>query len=123
MSRAVGIAFLGGVSVWTAHLLVSYFLADFACRGDTWTLLIARHAATLVAVVAVIAVTLAMRPYLAGQSSLVRDAGVSPASAQAVGPPMLERPFLARVVLFLNVMFLFAIVLAGLMNFFLAPCA
>ena len=123
MSRAVGIAFLGDMSVWAVHLLVSYFLADFACRGETWTLLMARHAATLVSVVAVIAMTLAMRPYLAGASALARDAEVSAAAAQAVGPPMLERPFLARVALLLNIMFLFAIVLAGLMNFLLAPCA
>jgi hypothetical protein len=52
----------------------------------------------------------------------VKDAGVSAAAAQAGGQAVVERPFLARLALILNVIFLFAIVLAGLTNFFLPPC-
>ena len=111
MSKALGIALLGGVSAWTAHLLLSYLLADLACRGDTAILLAGRHALTLVAGVTVVAVTLAVRPLLMG-----RPAGASS------GPATVERPFLARVALILNAMFLFAILLAGSTSLFLVSC-
>jgi hypothetical protein len=109
MSKALGIALFGGVSAWAAHLLLSYLLADLGCRGDSWTLQAGRHALTMVAVALVVAATLAVRPLLTAQSSAGRAS-------------ILEPPFLARVALLLNAMFLFAIVLAGVMNLFLPPC-
>ncbi len=126
MSKTLGIALFGGMWAWTAHLLLSYLLADLGCRGESALLVAGRHVTTVVAVAAVIAVTWPMRTYLAGQSSRVQNLGVSAAKQvagpQAGRPALLERPFLARVALILNVLFLFAIVIAGAMNLFLAPC-
>jgi len=122
MSKALGIALVGGVSAWTAHLLLSYLLADLGCRGDSWMLLAGRHALTLVAAASVIVVTMAVRPFLGGQSSVTGGARLPAVSTQAVGPSMTVRPFLARVALILNGMFLFAILLAGVTSVFLVPC-
>ena len=123
MAKTLGIALFGGVSVWVAHLLLSYLLADLGCRGETAVLVAGRHITTLVAVAAVVAMTMPVRPYLARQSSPSPNTVASPGVAQADRPSLLERPFLARVAILLNLTFLFAIVLAGAMNFFLAPCA
>lgn len=123
MSKVLGIALAGGVAVWAAHLLLSYLLADLGCRGETALLAAGRHVLTLVAIVAVIAVTMPVRMYLARPAVAVRGAGVATNTTQSGSTRLLERPFLARVALFLNVMFMFAIVLAGAMNLFLAPCA
>ena len=111
MSKALGIALLGGVSAWTAHLLLSYLLADLACRGDTALLLAGRHALTLVAGASVVVVTLAVRPlFMERTASGVR------------GPARVERPFLARLALTLNVLFLLAILMAGSTSLFLVSC-
>jgi hypothetical protein len=110
MAKALGIALFGGVSAWAAHLLLSYLLADLGCRSDSWTLLVGRHALTLVAAALVVAVTLSVRPLLVRQSSAGRAA-------------IMERPFLAWIAVILNSLFLFAILLAGATSIFLAPCA
>ena len=122
MSKALWIALLGGVSAWTAHLLLSYLLADLGCRGDTWTLLAGRHALTAVAVVAVIAVTASIRPSLVGQATASSAAVATPSTTQADSSQTREHRFLAHLAFWLNLIFLFAIVMAGSTSLFLAPC-
>ena len=112
MPKALWIALIGGVMAWAAHLLVSYLLADLGCRGDTWALLAGRHLVTLAAAIAVVAVTLTVRPYLARPAP----------GATAMGTQVRERHFLAYVALTLNAIFLFAIVMAGSTSLFLVPC-
>jgi len=122
MSKALGIALVGGVSAWTAHLLLTYLLADLGCRGDSWMLLAGRHALTLVAAALVILVTMAVRPLLAGRALSTQGLPSSVSATQDGGPSLVERPFLTRVAVILNGMFLFAILLAGVTSVFLAPC-
>jgi hypothetical protein len=106
MTATLWFAFFGGHLAWSAHLLVSYYLATHGCTVDPgegaarWTLL---HATT-------------------GVAALVTLAGAGAAGTAAGGPPAPQR-FVARVALVLDVAFLAAIVAAGTANLFLPPCA
>ena len=102
-------------AAWSLHLLASYFLAWRDCVAPDGVLLVLRHMVTVVA----LGVTLvawwraahvsAQAPSSAGQSG-------------AAGEATAERAYLARVTLFLSVMFFFAVLLAGAANLFLPPC-
>ena len=108
-------ALLAGHLAWTAHLLLSYYLAWATCgEGDGW-LAALRHLATLAAA----AVT------LAGWWRAHRAAGprgVTPSGRRERRETAAQRQFLAGLAGLLSAMFLFAILMTGAANLFLVPC-
>jgi hypothetical protein len=118
VKRVLWFGLLGGHLAWTAHLLLSYFLADLACGSDTAELAAGRHIVTVVAAVATGAAAAAVW-------ALSRRASppLAPTAPAGVGDLAAERRFVARFALAASGVFLLAIVLAGSTNFFLPPCA
>jgi hypothetical protein len=105
------LALLGGHLAWTAHLLLSFPLVPVVCATG-WGVL--PHVITgLAALVALSAVIVAFR-YWERTDGDVRDPHVQP-----------DRPvgWLAFAGFLLNSLFLFAIVIQGVPNFVLNPCA
>lgn len=130
MTKALWFSLGGGLAGWTAHLLLSYLLADLGCSTDTMPLWLGRQVLTVAAIVAVGATVAAARPW----AGWVADPATAPAasSGRAAGPELAPVPrtalaaaehrFVEVVALIVNTLFLFAVILAGVMSVFLAPC-
>jgi hypothetical protein len=118
VTRVLWFGLVGGHLAWTAHLLLSYFLADLACGSDTAELAAGRHILTVVAVVVTGAAAAAVW-------ALRRRASppLAPNAPAGAGELAAERRFVARFALAASGVFLLAIVLAGATNLFLVPCA
>jgi hypothetical protein len=98
-------------TAWFIHLAVSYFLAWVDCVNNQSGLLISRHLVTAIGL-GITVVTLSM----AQRDTVVED-GPHDHTKQ-----VLEQSFMARLSVATGLMFLFAVLLAGAANLFLAPC-
>jgi hypothetical protein len=101
---------------WSAHLVVSYFLAWAACGVDgDWRLAALRHLTTVIA----LGMTLAAwwQAYRASQSA----AGTI-GERREQHETVFEHVFLARVTIVLSAIYLFAILMAGSANLFFDAC-
>lgn len=108
-------ALLIGNLAWSAHLVVSYYLASAACMGGDGWLAALRHLATIVAVAATF-----LGWWLARR--VLRPRGVASDGSREHDESASQRVFLARLAALLSAMFLLAILMTGAANFFLAPC-
>jgi hypothetical protein len=122
------LALLGVCLAWAIHLVASYALAWAACAGDGGWLLALRHLATVAAALlgigvlfqAARAATAQAAPAGGAQSG---PAGGSPAAPVSGAPERAaEHRYVARLSVLLSLMLLFAIVMTGAANLFLAPC-
>jgi hypothetical protein len=101
---------------WSAHLVVSYYLAWAACgAGDDWRLAALRHLTTLIALGMALAAS--WQAYRVSQSA-VGTIGERREQHEAV----LEHVLLARMTIVLSAIYLFAIVMAGSANLFFDAC-
>jgi hypothetical protein len=101
---------------WSAHLVVSYFLAWAACGVDgDWRLAALRHLTTVIA----LGMTLAAwwQAYRASQSA----AGMI-GERHEQHETVFENVFLARVTIVLSAIYLLAILLAGSANLVFNAC-
>ena len=108
-------ALLVGNVAWSAHLVVSYYLAAAACAGGDGWLAALRHLATIAAVAAT----------LAGWWQAHRASGprtFTPSGRRERQESATQRVFLARLAILLSAMSLFAILMTGAANLFLVPC-
>ena len=128
MTGTLWFALLGGHLAWSLHLVASYYIAYRACVAgadaptELWALL---HAATIVAAVVTLGSILVSSRHNSQESGrgAANGAERTPDGQSAPGRLGPQRSFLAGVTLPLNVMFLFAILAAGVLNFLIVPCA
>lgn len=110
------IALFGGPLAWTLHLLASYLAVALWCSTQWRGLGVAIAVLTVLCAVAALAsAVLAFRLWRRGQPALLADAepGVPESWDARLGERGARAAFLALLALFLNVLFIYLIVLEG----------